>query len=168
VHFELEQQFSAPLVAVEDAFSDQAVLQQIAEWAKVGRPELLERVEEGDTVRLRVRHRFTGHLSSAARAILDPARLTWVEDSVLDRRTHRSDFEIVPDHYPDRLHCNGTITLEERDGLTLRRTDADLRVTVPFVAHRVEQAIVAGLRDHARAEEDVVQRHLDERAAGRN
>ena len=114
-------------------------------------------------LRQRIRHVFTGHLSAAARAILDPARLTWVDDSVLDRRTHRSRFEIVPDHYPDRLHCTGTVTLDEREGVTRRRTEADLRVTVPLVGHWVEQAIVAGLRDHAEAEEEVVQHWLDGR-----
>ena len=168
MHFELEQQFAAPLAAVEDAFTDPALMEEVAQVARVGRPELLERVDEGDTVRQRVRHTFTGHLSGAARTILDPARLTWVENSVLDRRTHRSNFEIVPDHYPDRLRCAGTVTLDERDGVTHRRTEADLRVTVPLVGHRVEQAIVAGLREHAEAEAEVVQRHLDEPAAGRN
>jgi peptidyl-tRNA hydrolase len=44
--------------------------------------------------------------------------------------------------------------------------EGDLRVTAAFVASRVEHAILAGLRTHAAAEEQVVQRWLDDHAAG--
>jgi hypothetical protein len=164
VHFQLEQRFAAPLAEVEAAFTDPDLLHRISAAATVGRPELLELVDEGEIVRQRIRYAFTGHLPAAARAVLDPARLTWVDESVLDRRSHRSEFVIVPDHYPDRLQCAGTVTLDEVQGVTRRLTDADLRVNFMFLGHRVEQAIVSGLRDHAAAEEKVVQSWLDERA----
>ncbi len=163
MRFKLVQQFSGTVTDVEAAFLDPAVLQRVAAGSLVGRPELLEQVDDGDTVRQRVRYAFTGHLPPAARAVVDPARLSWVEESVLDRRTHQSPFEILPDHYPDRLECQGTVTLEEAGGVTRRVTTGDLRVRVLFVARRVEQAIVSGLRDHAAAEQEVVQRWLDER-----
>ena len=35
-----------------------------------------------------VRYFFAGDLNAAARTVVDPARLSWVERSVLDRRTH--------------------------------------------------------------------------------
>jgi hypothetical protein len=114
-----------------------------------------------------VRYAFTGHLSGAARAILDPRRLTWIEVSVLDRATHRTEIRVVPDHYADRLHCTATATVQEQDGVTRRIVEGDLRVTVALVGSRVEHAIVAGLRKHAEAEEHVVQRWLDDRVGGR-
>jgi hypothetical protein len=164
VHFQLEQRFAASLADVEFAFTDPKVLDRIAAASSVGRPELLEVVDEGDIVRQRVRYAFTGHLSAAARAVVDPARLTWVNESVLDRRTHHSEFVIVPDHYPDRLQCSGTVTLGEVGGVTHRLTAAHLRVNIRFLGGLVEQAIVSGLRDHAAVEEQVVQRYLDEHA----
>lgn len=165
MRFEIEQRFSAPLIDVEAAFYDPALLEPIAALSPLGRPELLEQVENGPTVRRRIRYAFTGHLSGAARAVVDPHRLTWVEVSVLDRTTHRTEIEIVPDHYRDRLHCAATVTMHEQDGVTRRVTQGDLRVTVAFVGARVEHAIVAGLRKHAAAEEQVVQGWLDDRAA---
>lgn len=165
MHFEIEQRFAAPLVDVEAAFLDPALLAPIAELSPLGRPELLEQVDDGATVRRRVRYQFTGHLSGAARAILDPHRLTWVEVSTLDRATHTTLIEIVPDHYPDRLQCAAAATLDEQDGVTHRVLEGDLRVTVALVGGRVEHAIVDGLRTHAAAEEQVVQRWLDEHVA---
>ena len=168
MHFEIEQRFPAPAVDVEAAFTDPALLEPIAELSPLGRPELLEQVDDGTIVRRRVRYAFTGHLSAGARAVVDPHRLTWVAVSVLDRVTHRTEVEIVPDHYPDRLHCTAAVTLHEQGGVTRRVMKGDLRVTVAFVGPRVEHAIVSGLRRHATAEEQVVQRWLDDHGAPRN
>ena len=165
MHFEIEQRFAAPLVDVEAAFLDPALLAPVAQLSPLGRPELLEQFDDGDSIRRRVRYQFTGHLSGAARAILDPHRLTWVEVSTLDRATHVTVIEIVPDHYPDRLHCAARVTLDEHDGITHRVLEGDLRVTVALVGSRVEHAIVGGLRTHAAAEEQVVQRWLDDHVA---
>lgn len=164
MHFEIEQRFSAPVVDVEAAFCEPSLLEPIAELSPLGRPELIEQVDDGRAVRRQVRYAFTGHLSGAARVVVDPHRLTWVEVSVLDRATHQTQIEIVPDHYPDRLRCSATVTLHEHEGVTRRLTEGDLRVTVAFVGSRVEHAIVSGLRRHAAAEEQVVQGWLDDRA----
>jgi hypothetical protein len=158
LRFRLEQRFSAPLDAVEAAFLDPALLAELGTLPQLGRPELLSRADAGDIVTQDRRYAFTGQLSPAVTKVVDPAKLTWVEHSELDRRTHRSVFGIRPDHYADRLTCAGTITLE---GATLRVVDGDLRVRFPLVGAKVERAIVAGLRDHASAEARVVQAWLD-------
>ena len=59
----------------------------------------------------RVRYAFAGDLSSAVKAVVDPEQLTWVEESTLDRTTHRTTFRIVPDHYGRMLEASGTIDL---------------------------------------------------------
>jgi hypothetical protein len=161
LRFRLEQRFSAPLPAVEAAFVDPALLAELATIPQLGRPELVALDDDGDTVRRQVRYAFTGQLSPAVTAVVDPRRLTWVEHSELDRRTHRSVFRIAPDHYPDRLRCSGTIDLDVDGGGTRRAVDGDLGVHFPFVAAKVERAIIAGLRDHAAAEARVVQGWLD-------
>ncbi|HEX3622307.1 MAG TPA: DUF2505 family protein [Acidimicrobiales bacterium] len=162
MRFRLEQRFSAPLDAVEAAFVDPAVLGELAELPELGRPEILSRSDDGDTVTMDVRYAFVGELSKAVTAVIDPARLTWVEHSMLDRRTHRTALSIRPDHYADRLTCSATVTLAPLDGAGCRReVDGDLRVRAPLVASKVERAIVSGLRDHATVEGRVVQAWLD-------
>lgn len=161
--FSFEQRFAAPLEAVEAAFLDPAVVQRMAALPDLGRPELLDVVGEGDVVRRRVRFTFTGQLSKAALAVLDPAKLTWVEESVLDRRTHQSEVRIRPEHYADRLSCSAVVRLVPADGasgVTVRQTEGSLSVRAPLVAGRVERAIVTGLQENAAAEEAIVQEWL--------
>jgi hypothetical protein len=161
MHFRLEQSLTADLETVQEAYVDRDLLACLADLPKLGGAELLDQHDDGTLVHQRVRYAFTGQLSSAVTAVVDPNKLTWVEDSTLDRRTHETTFRIVPDHYADRLECAGRFLLEAIDEATTRRIlDADLRVRFPLVGGRVERAIVAGLADHARAEETVVNRWL--------
>jgi hypothetical protein len=163
VQFTLEQRFSSTLERVEAAFVDPALLAELAALPQLGRPELLSQADDGLTVRQDVRYAFVGDLSPAVTRVVDPRRLTWVERSELDRRTHRTTFSIRPDHYADRLVCQGTVALGPGGDGTLRVVAGDLRVRVPLVAAKVERAIVSGLRDHAFAEARVVQAWLDGR-----
>jgi hypothetical protein len=166
VRFSLEQRFAAPVEAVEAAFLDPDLLGRLSDLPHLGHAAELERSDDGRTVRRRVRWAFTAPLSPAVTAVIDRDRLTWVEESVLDRRTHQADFVILPDHYPDRLRCEGTVSLWGLAGTTRRVTEGTLDVRFALVGRKVEQAIVAGLRDHAAAEEKVVQHWLDEKDRG--
>ena len=146
-----------------DAFVDPALLAHLGRRIDLGTPELLERVEEGDVVALRVRYRYAGELPRAVTRVVDPRRLSWVQESELDRTRATTTFRILPDHYANLLRSAGTITVVDGGGGALRVTAAHVKVTMPFVGGSVERAIVSGLRDHAAAEERVVAEWLAER-----
>lgn len=157
MRFRIEQRFDAPLERVEAAYVDPALIERLGTLPKLGRPALLERSEDGEQVSQRVDHRFTGQLNGAVRRVVDPARLTWTEETTLDRRTHRTRWRIVPHHYGHLLRCAGTFQLEADGAGGCRRVaEAEIKVGVPLVGGRVEQAIVSGLREHAALEEQVV------------
>ncbi|MEA2843140.1 MAG: hypothetical protein QOJ69_811, partial [Actinomycetota bacterium] len=101
-------------------------------------------------------YRFTGDLTPAIAAVLDRDRLTWVEESELDRRTHCQTFRIVPDFYGERLRCSGTVTLGKAHGGTVRLAEADLEVRFPFVGQTVARTIVAGLVENAATQQQAV------------
>jgi hypothetical protein len=164
VQFAIEQRLRAPLDQVEDAFVDPAFLDRLAELPKLGRPQLLEQHTVGDVVHQDVRYFFAGELNSAARRVVDPARLSWVERSTFDRRSHRTAIQILPDNYAERLACTGTIRLEPTDEGALRVFEGDLTVRVLLVARKVESAIVSGMREHAQLEAQIVERWVSERA----
>jgi hypothetical protein len=161
VEFRLEQRFRAPLEEVEAALVDPALLVELSNLPRLGGPEILARSDDGDTVTMSVRYRFVGHLSAAVTAVVDPGRLTWVERSTLDRGTHRTAFRIEPDHYADRLACEGVARLEADGDGTRRTVEGDIRVRFPLVGGKVERAIVSGLEDHADAEAAIVEAWLD-------
>lgn len=163
MRFSVEQRFFAHLEAVEAAYVDPALLAELAAHPTLGRPQLLGQSDDGRSVSQQVRYAFTGDLSPAVTRVLDPRRLTWVEDSRLDRATHRTEFTLLPDHYPDRLSCSGTVALHAIDGGTRRTVEGDLVVQFPLVAAKVERAIVAGIYDQGAVEASVVQAWLSGR-----
>ena len=104
-----------------------------------------------DRVVLEVRFAFTGHVSPAVRAVVDPGRLSWVTRTEVRPAEARSTWEVRPDHYPDRLSARGTYRFEPGGGAsagTLVLVDGELTVRVPIVGRSVERTIVSGLRDY--------------------
>jgi hypothetical protein len=120
--------------------------------AKIAPPEVVDHERDGDTVRLRLRCRFTGHLPAAAHAVLDPRKLTWIEESTHDLAAHTVSWRLVPDHYGDRFRASGTIRLRADGDTTVRLTTGELVVKTPFVGRVVERALVSGLQEHLDAE----------------
>jgi len=157
VRFRIEQRFGLPLETVEDTLCDPAFIEHMAALPKLGQPHLLAHKVRGDRVDQQVRYAFVGDLSSAVRRVVDPAKLTWIEDSSTDRSTHRATFKILPDHYAGLLRCSGTFALTARPDGTSRIAEGDMVVSVPLVGSKVERAIVSGLEEHAREEASLVE-----------
>jgi hypothetical protein len=156
MRFRIEQRFDLPLGTVEDALVDPGFVERMADLPKLGHPRLLAHEVDGDKVHQQVRYAFAGDLSPAVRRVVDPAKLTWIEDSTMDRSTHRTDFVILPDNYAGLLRCRGTFVLRADGDATTRVAEGDIVVSVPLVGGRVERAIVSGLEEHARAEVELV------------
>lgn len=156
MRFRVEQHLAGPLERVEAALVDPAWYQAVAASESAWAPELLE-VESDDPMRigLRVRYRFRGRLNAAAARVLDPARLSWVEVSTLDRGSHSIELRVVPDSYGDKLNVTGSAVLQTDGDGTRRVLVGDVKVRVPLVGGRVEGAVISGLRDHAAVEERV-------------
>jgi hypothetical protein len=165
MRFRVEQRFPAPLAAVEDALLHPAFLARLAELPKLGSPELLSSDAAGTVVHQRVRYRFAGDLAPAVTTVVDPARLTWVEDTAYDRAAHRGEHRILPDHYANRLSSSYTTFLESAGPAsgTVRTTEGEVKVRFPLVGGKVEKAIVAGLVEHAALEAEVLSRWLEDR-----
>ena len=69
---------------------------------------------------------------------------------------HRNLYE-APIVAHNLLRAHGTFRLEPAgDGATRRTAEGELKVSVPFVGGKVEQAIVSGLREHAALEQGAI------------
>lgn len=157
MRFEIEQRYRSGCEAVTKAYLDPGFYAGLSALPSVGHVELLEMDASSDRIRRRVRYAFQAHLSAAVRAVLDPSRLSWVDDATVDVESGRTDFRFLPDAYADRLSCSGVKTLraDGADGC-VQHTVAELRVKAPFVAGPVERAIVSGLRENAAVEVELV------------
>lgn len=160
MRFTVDQRFSAAPDVVARAYTDPELYLAFGDLEKMSRPDVLTHEAEGDVVTMQIRYRFTGHLSSAARAVIDPARLTWVEQSTHDLAKRTTTFTMVPDHYRDRFRCSGSYRFDPDGDGTVRHCAAEIKVQALLVAGAVEGAIVSGLREHLDEEVAVVEAFL--------
>jgi hypothetical protein len=161
VRFRLEQTFAAPADAVAAAYTDPALYAAFADLPRAGRPEVVHHEVDDGTVHLDVRWAFTAPLSAAARAVIDPDRLSWLQRSTHDLATRTVTFRMLPDHYADRFSCQGRYRFDDDGrGGTRRLNEGDLRIKAPLVARAVEGAILDGLREQLEAEVPLVERFI--------
>ena len=142
----------APDAAVA-AYGDPAFYEGRARSGDISLVEVVGH-QDGPPVTVEIRYMFTGSVSSAVRAVVDPAKLSWVTRTELHAAPRRTSFTVLPDHYPDRLDCSGTFTFTEGEGpdSTVVTIEGDLKVHVFLVGRTVEQLIVSGLRSYLAAE----------------
>ena len=109
--------------------------------------EVVRREATGDRIVMEVRFAFTGSVSSAVRAVIDPQKMSWITRTEILVAERRSSWVVLPDHYPDRLSADGTYRFEEGaggPGTTEVEVEGELKVRVPIVGRSVEKVIVNG------------------------
>lgn len=156
MRFEITQEYVSNADAVEGAYAGEDLYPTLVGLPKLGGIEVLERVEAAGAVHLRVRFRFTGHLAGAVTAVVDPDKLTWVQETRHDIGSGRATFILKPDHYPDRLRASGSFQISANGAGCRRVVSGELKVRAPLFAGRVEQAIVSGLEEYLVAEAPAV------------
>ena len=161
MRFRIVQDFDRTAADIQRAYLDPGFLDAMGSLPKLGSPELLGEERTDGEVRRRIRFQFSGDLNSAVRAVVDPARLTWVEESVTDLQQLRTTWTIHPDHYADKLSGRGESLIEALDDSSCRRTTTgEVKVRVFLVGSKVEGAIVSGMEEHAELERKALIRHL--------
>jgi hypothetical protein len=113
--------------------------------------EVVRHEDTGARVLIEVRFKFSGGVSSAVRAVIDPNKMSWVTRTTVHVDERRTKFEVLPDYYPDRLKCNGTFRFHEGHvgpDSAIINIEGELKVKVPFVGGTVERVIVSGLRTY--------------------
>jgi len=152
VRFRTEQRYPAPLDEVLALYTDPDFYPTLVGLPKISTPEVVDCDRAGDTVRLRLRQRYTGDLPSAALTIIDPDKLSWVEQVEFDLLQAVATTVLVPDHYGDRFSCSGRYRFTSHAGVTVRELSGEVKVRVLLVGGKVEGALVSGLREHGEAE----------------
>src|SRR5262249_24169076 len=99
-------------------------------------------------------------LPSAALKIIDPAKLSWVQQLEFDLRRCAATAVLLPDHYADRFSCSGRYRFSGDGGETARELGGEGKVRGLLVGGKVEGALVSGLREHGDAEAALVATRL--------
>jgi hypothetical protein len=155
VKFSIGQSVAVAPDAAVAAYGDPTFYEGRAPSGDITLVEVVGHHRDGSVDTVEVRYAFTGSVSSAVRAIVDPAKMTWVTRTAIHRDEHRSSFTVLPDHYPDRLECQGTFRFDPGStgpDSAVITIEGDLKVHVFLVSRTVEQMIVNGLRAYLAAE----------------
>lgn len=156
MNFDASQTFAAPASKVLACYASAELYEQLPEFSKISRPTLLDRSEHGGRITLRLHYRFTADLPAAALAIIDPSRLTWIEETVYDLAEGTASSQLLPDHYASKLKASARATFRDTATGSSRTVAGELKVRVLLVAGQVEKAIVSGLKEHLAEEAEVV------------
>jgi len=158
VEFTIDQSISGPLADVEEALFDEEFVAASSALPRVADCELRNVQRSGDRIRAEVYRRFDAPLNAAVRRVIDPAKLTWVEQIDYDTARHRGRHTIVPDNYADRVHAEYRTRLAPSTAGTRRVTSGTMTVNARFVGGKIEQAIVSGLEEYAVGEARLLSR----------
>lgn len=161
MRFEGVQRYDAPAREVFDLYCSAELYAALPDFSRISRPELVERVEHPDGVTVRVRYRFIADLPAAALAIIDPERMTWIEETRYDASTLTGTTRLLPDHYASKMQASATVRFVADGDGSRRLVQGDLKVKVLLVGGQVERVIVDGLEEHLTEEQQVVARILD-------
>jgi hypothetical protein len=155
VKFSIDQRVAVDPDRAAAAYADRRFFEGRAPRDHISVLEVPRAERSGDQVHMEVRFRFSGAVSSAVRAVVDPKKMTWVTRNEVDLAQRRSQWTIVPDHYPDRLSGRGSYLFalaSDEPGSTVVTLEGDLQVHVPLLGRSVERVIVSGLRSYFTAE----------------
>ena len=159
--FRSENRFDADVAEVIAAYADADLAAALGPLTPLSAGELLEHRRELDKVVVRVRYAYRGDLPSGASAIVEPAKLTWVQVTELDLVQRRALVVLQPDHYGDRLRARAVERFEPAPlGGTNRTVEGELKVKLLVVGRAVERALVSGLQEWLANETVAVDRWL--------
>ena len=154
--FTLTQDLPAAADAVDAALVDPAFLVHMSELPKLGSAEVVSNERDGDVVALQVRYLFQAELSAAVTRVVDPSKLSWVEDSTCDLAAHHTTCVIRPDNYANLLEGRYEATIAAAGSGCRRTVTGRIKVHVPLLGGKVEKAIVSGLSENAAAQVDLL------------
>jgi hypothetical protein len=150
VNISIHKAVAVPLLRAVAAYGSPAFYEGRPRRDDIAVLEVVRHDDRGERILIEVRFAFTGSVSPAVRAVIDPDKMSWVTRTEVRPAEARTIWEVLPDHYPDRLEARGGYRFEEGEGpgSTVVTVEGDLKVRVPLVGRSVERVIVSGLRTY--------------------
>ena len=150
VKFAIRQAVAVPPARAIAAYGSPAFYEGRPARDDIAVREVVRHEDAGDRVLLEVRFAFTGSVSPAVRAVIDPAKMSWITRTEILPAEARSSWVVLPDHYPGPPQRQRHLPL--RGGRrrarhsTVVEVEGELKVRVPIVGRSVERVIVSDLR----------------------
>jgi Protein of unknown function (DUF2505) len=164
VRFQIEQRFTANANEVLRALISEKYLREgMAKLPDISEPDVVQH-STANAIRNVLKFHFGGHLPSVVTTVVDPKKLSWVEDTHIDLTQRTASFTITPAHYANFFGCRGSWTIIPNGASSTRLIEGIMKVSspIPFVNGQVERAIVSGLRERLVLEPAILDSWLTE------
>lgn len=164
--FVARHRFSAAPQTVVAAMIDPGFVATLSDINDVGSVEVIDRGEDGSARWISARLSYDGSLDPLAARVLGSDHPTWVQTYRLDVSDGTGRLDIEPDHHGALLRCSAEVRLVSADGNngTGDRTDrtlrGDLKVRVPLLGGKAEQALMPAILVRIDAEAALLEQWL--------
>ena len=165
--YSIEHVFDHPLAVVEKAMMHPDLAPFLVErMPSLDQMEPLQRDETDFAIKRRVRYLPKPIIKRIGPKKVPPEAMEWIEVSSYDKATHVLTFDNQPTHPKvKKLFVNqGTITLVERNGRTVRTMDGVLHIKVAILGKVAERMIyktaAAILKEECEALNAFIAQHL--------
>jgi hypothetical protein len=152
VKFGFEQRWTTSVEKVLDLYTSEDFWASLHGLSKFDPPEILEITTRGDTATTRLRYRLDVDLPREAARFIDPDDVSWVQMTTWNLPDATGDVVFLPDQGQALLKAEATTEVVDDGGEVVRRIRGDLRVRIPLLGRRVENAIVEGIGDYLEEE----------------
>jgi hypothetical protein len=154
VNFSIDQEVGVAPAAALRAYGTPSFYEGRPAVDNISVIEVVSHRDDGARVLIEVRLKFTGSISPAVRAVIDPQKMSWITRTEVRMEEGRASFEVLPDHYPDRLTSSGAyhFAAGHAPDTTTITVEGELKVHVPLVGRTVERVIVSGLSSYIEKE----------------
>jgi len=157
----VDQPIAATPEEAQAAFLDPAFYENLGQLEGISAPEVRSLSVSEGRARAVLGYRFSGQLNGVARSMLDPAKLTWAQETEVDLANRHTEVRMVPDNYAGLLSFSGWYELRgTEDGQCCQHFEADLRVHVPLLGGLAEHAIAGSIRQNIADTARLLERHI--------
>ncbi len=161
MRFGFEQRWTSSVGEVVDLYTDEDFWRGVSGFGRTSAPEVLEVTRSDDSARTRLRWKLVVELPSEASRFIDPDNVAWVEDTTWDLGAATADVAFQAAQGASLLRASASVVVVPDGDEAVRRITGDLKVRIPLIGHKVENAIVDGIGEHLGEEADVVAQHLE-------
>ncbi len=164
--FELVHYFDGPLDRVAYWLMESTEpLIEPADLPNVTECEELDR-KDTDTERI-IKWKFCAHsdIPKALQHLIKPEMLTWIHDSVFDKKAKVDTFKITPFYFKNVFSCSGSASFSPDGNRTKRIIKGDVRLKIPIVGAIFEDQVVKKLKENITEEYKVTSKNVAEKIA---
>jgi hypothetical protein len=145
--------YDFPIDTVVDLLMETEGLYDLKDLPNVQTNTPIECRDEGDRKLIKNKWCVHGQIPKAAQKLIKPEMLTFVEDSVWDRRDRTYSTKIIPNYLANLINCRHKLEFfDNGDGRTRRVLSGFFELKVPIIGSLFELAVVQQLKNNA--EED--------------